>query len=100
MNTPYNTYRTVYTFSYNDIIAFSFKPDGSIDWHTVLRKKQLSEDDGGITHLLLSSMKKTKYTFSISMRSAHQLHSMSINYQAKVLQREWYYSVRRIRTYT
>lgn len=47
MSTPYNTYRTVYTYAYNDIIAFSFKPDGTIDWDVIMRKKQLSEDDNG-----------------------------------------------------
>jgi hypothetical protein len=47
MSTPYNSYRTVYTYSYNDIIAFSIKPDGSLDWNTVMRKKQMSEDDNG-----------------------------------------------------
>jgi hypothetical protein len=47
MSTPYNSYRTVNTYSYNDIIAFSIKPDGSLDWNTVMRKKQVSEDDNG-----------------------------------------------------
>ena len=63
MNTPYNTYRTVYTFSYNDIIAFSFNPDGTIDWHTVLRKKQLSEDDGGYNSSFAFLNEKDKIHF-------------------------------------
>lgn len=41
------SYRTVTTFSFNDIIAFSIKADGSIDWNAIMRKKQPSEDDSG-----------------------------------------------------
>ena len=43
----YNSYKTVNTFSFNDIIAFSIKADGSLDWNTIMRKKQQSEDDNG-----------------------------------------------------
>ena len=43
----YNSYKTVNTFSYNDIIAFSIKDDGSLDWNTIMRKKQQTEDDNG-----------------------------------------------------
>jgi hypothetical protein len=46
-SSPYSSYRTINTFSYNDIIAFSIKPDGSLDWNTIMRKKQQSEDDNG-----------------------------------------------------
>jgi hypothetical protein len=41
------SYRTVETYSYNDIISFSIKADGSLAWNTIMRKKQLSEDDNG-----------------------------------------------------
>jgi hypothetical protein len=47
MNTPYNSYRTINSYSYNDIIAFSIKSDGSLDWNTIMRKKQVSEEDNG-----------------------------------------------------
>jgi hypothetical protein len=43
----YNSYKTVNTYSYNDIIAFSITADGSLDWNTIMRKKQYSEDDNG-----------------------------------------------------
>ena len=46
-STPYASYKTVNTFSYNDVIAFSIKADGSLDWNTIMRKKQQSEDDNG-----------------------------------------------------
>jgi len=43
----YPSYKTVNTYSYNDIIAFSIKADGSLDWNTIMRKKQMTEDDNG-----------------------------------------------------
>jgi hypothetical protein len=46
-NTMNNSYRTVNTYSYNDIIGFSIQPDGTIEWTSIMRKKQISEDDGG-----------------------------------------------------
>lgn len=63
MSTPYNTYRTIYTFAYNDIIAFSFKPDGSIDWSNIMRKKQLSEDDEGFNSSFAFINEKDKVHF-------------------------------------
>jgi hypothetical protein len=47
MNSPYNSYRTINTFTYNDVIAFSIRADGSLDWNTIMRKKQQSEEDNG-----------------------------------------------------
>lgn len=44
----FNTYRTSVLYQFNDIIAFSLNPEGQIDWHAVLRKKQASEDDNGV----------------------------------------------------
>lgn len=63
MSTPYNTYRTIFTFAYNDIIAFSFNPDGSIDWSAIMRKKQLSEDDDGFNSSFAFINEKDKVHF-------------------------------------
>lgn len=41
------SFRTVNVYYYNDILALSTRPDGSLDWFNVLRKKQVSEDDEG-----------------------------------------------------
>ncbi len=40
-------FRTVNVYYFNDIITLSTKPDGTLDWFNVLRKKQISEDDEG-----------------------------------------------------
>jgi hypothetical protein len=41
------SFRTVNVYYFNDILVLSTRPDGSLDWHNVLRKKQISEDDEG-----------------------------------------------------
>ncbi|CAN5192452.1 hypothetical protein BH09BAC1_BH09BAC1_27320 [soil metagenome] len=41
------SFRTVNVFYFNDILVVSTRPDGSLDWANVLRKKQVSEDDDG-----------------------------------------------------
>jgi hypothetical protein len=43
----YTGFRTVTIYQYNDIVAFSINPDGTIDWNAIMRKKQVSEEDNG-----------------------------------------------------
>ncbi len=63
MNNPYNSYRTINTFSYNDLIAFSIKSDGSLDWNTIMRKKQVSEEDNGFNSSFAFMNEKDKVHF-------------------------------------
>ncbi len=44
---PYTSYRTINTFQYNDIIAFSINASGNLEWNSIMRKKQYSEEDNG-----------------------------------------------------
>lgn len=44
---PISNYRTVSTFQYNDIIAFSLAASGDIVWSAILKKRQYSEEDNG-----------------------------------------------------
>ncbi len=44
---PYTSYRTINTFQYNDIIAFSINAAGDLEWNSIMRKKQYSEEDNG-----------------------------------------------------
>jgi len=41
------SFRTVSISYYNDILVISLKPDGTLEWSQVLKKKQVSEDDEG-----------------------------------------------------
>lgn len=43
----FNTFRTSTVYQFNDIVAFSFSPKGLLEWHSIMRKKQASEDDNG-----------------------------------------------------
>lgn len=40
-------FRSVNVYYYNDVFIINLKPDGSMDWFNLLRKKQISEDDDG-----------------------------------------------------
>ncbi|MDX2001577.1 MAG: hypothetical protein SFW35_04050 [Chitinophagales bacterium] len=39
--------RTVKVHYYNDILVVSVKPSGEMDWYSIMKKKQVSEDDEG-----------------------------------------------------
>ncbi len=53
-------YQTSTIFQFNDIIAFSFNAKAEIDWHSVMRKKQSSEDDNGVYSSFLAMNEKDK----------------------------------------
>lgn len=59
----YNNYRTSEIFQYNDIVAFSVKPDGQLDWRSIMRKKQVSEDDNGAYSSFLVMNEKDRLRF-------------------------------------
>ncbi|HKK73550.1 MAG TPA: hypothetical protein VJ953_00650 [Saprospiraceae bacterium] len=40
--------RNVTDFYFNDVFALSVSPQGTIDWQTIMHKKQFSQDDGGV----------------------------------------------------
>ena len=59
----FNGYRNSTVFQFNDIIAFSVKPNSDLDWHAVMRKKQSSEDDNGVYSSFLTVNEKDKLRF-------------------------------------
>lgn len=59
----YNSFRTSEIFQFNDIIAFSFTPMGEVEWHSTMRKKQVSEDDNGAFSSFLIMNEKDKLHF-------------------------------------
>ena len=60
MQPGYNSYRTSEVFQFNDMIAFSVNPNGDLEWSTVMRKKQVSEDDNGVYSSFLIMNEKDK----------------------------------------
>ena len=59
----YNNYRTSNIFQFNDIIAFSITPDAQIQWYSVMRKKQASEDDNGAYSSFMTMNEKDRLRF-------------------------------------
>jgi hypothetical protein len=59
----FNSIQRISFFQFNDIIAFSLKPDGTTDWRAVMRKKQGSEEDNGIYSSFLISNERDKIRF-------------------------------------
>ncbi len=59
----FGNYHTSYVFQFNDILAFSITPGGEMEWHSVMRKKQSSEDDNGVYSSFLTLNEKDKLRF-------------------------------------
>lgn len=59
----YNSYRTSDVFQFNDMIAFSITANGTLDWTSIMRKKQVSEDDNGVYSSFLMVNEKQKIRF-------------------------------------
>lgn len=59
-------FRTVNVFYYNDILVFSLKPGGDLDWFKVLRKKQVSEDDDGFfsSYSLITLKRQLRFIYN------------------------------------
>jgi hypothetical protein len=94
-SSPYSSYRTVNTYSYNDVIAFSIKADGSLDWNTIMRKKQMSEDDNGFNSSFAFINEKDRVHFvymdevsSSSAISEYKLSSKGIADRALLFNQE------------
>ncbi len=60
---PYSSYRTINTFQFNDITAFSMNASGKIEWSTLMRKKQYSEDDNGYNSSFFGFNQKDRMRF-------------------------------------
>lgn len=69
------SFRTVNVYYFNDIITISTKPDGSMDWFNVLRKKQISEDDEGFF---------SSYTILTTDGKLHFVYNEEIFYKTNV----------------
>jgi len=59
----FGNYHTAYVYQFNDIIAFSITPKGDVEWHTVMKKKQSSEDDNGVYSSFLIENEKDRLRF-------------------------------------
>ncbi len=56
----YSSYRTSTIYQFNDIIAFSINANATMDWRSIMRKKQASEDDSGVYSSFFTMNEKEK----------------------------------------
>jgi hypothetical protein len=79
----FNNYRNSEIFQFNDIIAFSINATGTMEWSTVLRKKQASEDDNGAYSSFMIMNEKDKlrllYLDDISLAAGLNEYTLSSN---------------------
>lgn len=59
----FNNYRSSSIYQFNDIIAFSFNAKAELEWYNIMRKKQVSEDDGGAFSSFLIVNQKEQLRF-------------------------------------
>jgi hypothetical protein len=91
----FNSFRTTEIFQFNDLIAFSINATGSLEWSSVMRKKQASEDDNGAYSSLLIMNEKDKlrlmYLDDISLSATlnqYILNSSGTNTREPILNQE------------
>lgn len=77
----YTAFRTAETFQFNDVIAFSIRPDGEMDWNSVMRKKQMSEDDNGAfsSFLIMNEKDKLRLLYVDDVINAGSLNQFILN---------------------
>lgn len=81
----YNSYRTTDIFQFNDIIAFSINPKGTLEWHNVMRKKQASEDDNGIysSFLLVNEKEKLRFIYLDDISTTSSVYNYYLSSEGK-----------------
>jgi hypothetical protein len=81
----YSNYRTSSVFQFNDIISFSITPKGEVDWHSVLRKKQASEDDNGVysSFLTMNEKESLRFLYLDDITSSASLNEYTLNSEGK-----------------
>lgn len=82
----FNSIQRINFYQYNDIVVFSLKPDGSQDWHAIMRKKQSSEEDNGIysSFLISNERDKLRFLYIDEISTAASLREYVLNSNGKV----------------
>lgn len=62
--------RLIVDYYYDDVFVLGLSPDGALEWHTVLNKKQYSQDDDGIfsSYFLFREMDQLRFLFNDEIR--------------------------------
>ncbi len=91
----YSSFQTTNLYQFNDIIGFSVSPKGEVDWSTIMRKKQVSEDDNGAfsSFLIMNQKDKLRLIYLDDVTNAGALNqyvlgSDGINERTTILNQE------------
>lgn len=80
-NSYYQLYTTSYTYHYDNVLVFSLNTDGTIDWEGVLRKNQVSEDDGAFysSYILSVDADQIHFIYNKFIKRATDIMMYTIN---------------------
>jgi hypothetical protein len=81
----YNSYRTSTIYQYNDIVAFSFNAKAELEWTNIMRKKQVSEDDGGVfsSFLILNQKDQLRFIYLDDVSTAGGVAQYTLKSEGK-----------------
>ncbi len=81
----FNSIQRISYYQFNDIIAFSVNPDGAVDWRTIMRKKQVSEEDNGIysSFLTVNERDKIRMLYLDEISTAASLREFVLSSEGK-----------------
>lgn len=80
-NAYYQIYTTSYTYHYDNVLAISINPDGKIDWESILRKNQSSENDDGYysSYVTFIDQDKIHFVYNKMIRKKTDVMDFTVN---------------------
>lgn len=80
-NSYYQLYTTSYTYHYDNVLVFSVNNDGKIHWENIIRKNQVSEDDGAFysSYIVSLDIDKVHFVYNKFIRKSTDIVSHTIN---------------------
>lgn len=75
------SFRTINISYYNDILLISVKPDGTLEWSQVLKKKQISEDDDGFfsSYMMATGAEKLHFIYNEEIYHKTSVSDYAVN---------------------
>ncbi len=85
MSPGYNNYRTYNVYQFNDIIAFSLNSTGKEEWSSIMRKKQVSEDDNGVfsSFAIMNEKEKLHFVYMDEISTAGTVNDYTLSSDGK-----------------
>lgn len=82
----FNSIQRINFFQYNDIVAFSMNPEGTVDWRAIMRKKQVSEEDNGLfsSFLVVNEKERLRLLYLDEITTAASLREYELSSEGMV----------------